>query len=162
MDIHTTPDAAEFLLGTKSSKSTLVHIEAMTKDERELASVISNFKACFDNCFSFIELTSATYVLGYVNVGIPVEHAWIKVGDRYIDPTYETFGIKVDEYYSVLEVPITKMFNLVTGIAQHSNDVPRAPMLHGLSKHPDFQYLFVDRSTRMNSFIFSVSQDARL
>lgn len=123
---------AQMMLGVNANEAKRVDETKMNEDEFAIASELSEFKACFDNSYRYLEYTGATYVLGYVNIGFPIEHAFIKVGDRYIDPTYEVFGIEVSEYYSVLEVPLSQMFKIVTEISEHTNDIPRAPMLHGL------------------------------
>ena len=50
-------------------------------------------KACFNNSASIVlSKPDAAYCIGFANGIIPVEHAWVKIGDTYYDPTWEKFS----------------------------------------------------------------------
>jgi hypothetical protein len=59
-------------------------------------------KDCYNNAYRYMlhdGQDGMKYVLGFVLVhDIPVEHAWIRKGDRYIDPT-----LQGAEYIKVVE-----------------------------------------------------------
>ena len=125
-----------------------VLITTMTQTEQRKAQGNVKIKACYDNCFNLSHSFNATYVLGISNShGFPVAHAWLKIGDIYIDPTIQLTGQQFPiEYYSLLEIPVENLITLIGEIAFHSGDVERAPMLETLSNHPSYKHLFSSRS----------------
>ena len=67
-------------------------------------------KACFNNAYRAMSAPDDLYVLGFVLVqGVPIEHAWIKSGGRYIDVTLEPSGF---EYVSVVEMPFQVLLEI--------------------------------------------------
>ena len=87
-------------------------------------------KQCFRNCSELVGLLThpygkillgfdgAEYVDGYVyEPGLfPIEHAFVKIGDRYIDPTFElVLGIDVTKcsYMSLLELKWAKLWPIL-------------------------------------------------
>jgi hypothetical protein len=63
----------------------------------------SRKKDCYNNTFRAMGGTGA-YVLGFVFFhGIPIEHAWLKEGGKYFDPTLDPKDQQ--GYVKVLEVP---------------------------------------------------------
>jgi hypothetical protein len=67
-------------------------------------------KMCYNNAFKYImdhaaKLSQMKYILGYVFIGgVPVEHAWVYDGEKYVDPTLDSG--KYDAYISVLQFPM--------------------------------------------------------
>ena len=61
-------------------------------------------KECYNNTFKYIAENGGTFVLGYLVYAkaIPIEHAWVRDGDKYFDVTLK--DNKGDEYYSVMEL----------------------------------------------------------
>ena len=66
-------------------------------------------KECYRNaCNITTSIRGATYVEGYVVLhGLVMEHAWNKIGDLYVDATFEkvlNFSTEFEEYVSVFEL----------------------------------------------------------
>lgn len=64
-------------------------------------------KECYNNSWRYIQdnyKEKAKYILGYVFVhGVPIEHAWVKVGSQHFDVTLD--DAEKSTYYQVIEVP---------------------------------------------------------
>lgn len=73
----------------------------------------SQRKQCFNNSFKALSGDhSELYVLGFMFYhGIPIEHAWIKKGDKYFDVTLDMKD--VDCYVSVLELSFSDVMEYV-------------------------------------------------
>ena len=85
-----------------------VDVESMPLEIRELAHKLVKPKACFYNAammLSVMRRNDVKYVVGYVSAPVPFEHAWIRVGESYYDPTWEilnkSFG---SEYLPLIEM----------------------------------------------------------
>lgn len=87
-------------------------------------------KACFNNAYLYLLGKSRSdedrYVLGYTFVrGIPIEHAWVKVGGQQYDVTLE--AERQDGYAEVVQVPLDV---IVAFVAKHEF----APSLYDLNR----------------------------
>jgi len=84
-------------------------------------------KDCFNNSFRYWSNHSGcTYVLGYLfYAGIPIEHAWVRDGERYLDVTLDPK--KQETYFAVYEVSDDVLMRYVD--AHHS-----APSLFDLNR----------------------------
>lgn len=82
-------------------------------------------KRCFENAYHYASSTpGAIYVLGqYVIHGIPVEHAWVKDGDRYLDVTLKERKPN-DRFFVLFELDELALFSAVLrcGIAPNLYD----------------------------------------
>ncbi|WP_224962654.1 hypothetical protein [Geomonas subterranea] len=69
------------------------------------------YKACFRNAELAIRTNKGgLYVLGYWQHLIPVEHAWVRFGDVYHDPTSEIlFNGKPGLFVSVVELELSQV-----------------------------------------------------
>jgi hypothetical protein len=85
-------------------------------------------KKCFDNAYYYAsKKTGALYILGhYVMYGVPIEHAWIKEGDRYLDTTIKN-RIEGDQFMSLFELDTQVLASVVmeTGRPPNLNDYAR-------------------------------------
>lgn len=72
-------------------------------------------------CYANAELASDFFkkskiVIGYWYIDKPVEHAWLRHGTTYFDPTYQHFfksrGLEVKGYYPVAEISKTEYVKL--------------------------------------------------
>ena len=104
----------------KNSKSVEISaIDSFPKYTKELLhNQESQIKQCYRNAaLVAISVPEAKYVEGYVSLhGIPIEHAWNKIGDKYVDITAEkALGGKADfkEYLSVLDLDGEKTMQLM-------------------------------------------------
>ena len=94
----------------KNSKSiTKSHISELSEeDQNRLAGEKFSVKMCYKNASEVCAIIpGAKYVEGYVSfMGIPIEHAWNKIGDKYIDVTKDQVlkGDEFKEYLSVIEL----------------------------------------------------------
>jgi hypothetical protein len=95
-------------------------------------------KQCYNNAFRMISRIhdgqEVKYVLGVILFhGIPMEHAWVKHGEKYFDPTLDPKGN--DAYYSMHELP-------VDGLMAYVEENGSAPDLHDLDRfvrqHPEW------------------------
>ncbi|GGB52693.1 hypothetical protein GCM10011607_11500 [Shewanella inventionis] len=78
------------------------------------------------------------YVIGYILRGVPVEHAFLKIGDKYFDPTIDYEETKNDEVYELLSLDCDEV-KAVTG--KHGTEDHGVLMLN-LRKNEDYKYLF--------------------
>lgn len=62
----------------------------------------TRLKACYNNALQYAVLGSpdVKYILGFVLIPVPIEHAWVRDGGRDIDVTKKIDG----EYIQVLEL----------------------------------------------------------
>jgi hypothetical protein len=77
-------------------------VELMTPEIRERAMKIVQPKACYCNVAKMVLhycRRHIRYVVGYASAQVPFDHAWIKVGDKYYDPTWELYGSQLGEEY---------------------------------------------------------------
>ena len=90
----------------------------------------------FDKLHTYIELNKcyynaeiacrvirgAKYVFGFWNLDSPVEHAWIKIGEDYFDPTYQVMEDKtyfnLMGYYPVAELELPALLKLKANTPQ--------------------------------------------
>lgn len=83
----------------------------------------SEKKQCYNNSWRYIQdnyKEDAQYILGYVIVhGIPIEHAWVKVGGQHFDVTLSDSDAT---YYEVVEVPQAQLDAYVEK-EQHAPDL---------------------------------------
>mgnify|MGYP003576831144 CR=1 FL=1 len=83
-------------------------------------------KQCFNNAWRHvIDHPGSTYVLGYyMYMGqIPIEHAWVKEGNGYLDVTLDEKKIKSsDAYMKVIEVP-RELLDEYVNAKQHAPDL---------------------------------------
>jgi hypothetical protein len=84
-------------------------------------------KQCFNNAFKSLSVhPDSKYVLGYVFLhNIPIEHAWIKEGDKYFDVTLDP--TKHEGYISVAEFSFDEVMEYVD---KHSS----APSLYDINR----------------------------
>ena len=54
----------------------------------------------------------AKMVSGLASSYVPVEHSWVKVGDLYIDPTWERFSDIGSEYLSICEFTLSDLVDI--------------------------------------------------
>jgi len=69
-----------------------VRVKPMASVVRKLAKRIVQQKACYYNAATMMFSAcrpDMKYVIGYASAPIPTDHAWLKVGDTYYDPTWE-------------------------------------------------------------------------
>lgn len=80
-------------------------------------------KECFNNAYKYVADNfdkSPIYILGFIFYrGIPIEHAWVKDGNRHIDVTINT---EDNEYFKVVEVP-TDLLLAYVGEKMHAPDL---------------------------------------
>jgi hypothetical protein len=82
---------------------------------------------CYSNSLDAMYALGAeevTYVVGRADSYIPVDHAWIKYGGIYYDPTWEMYSDLSENYYPIAELDV---FQLVT-IADDNRDYPPTAM----------------------------------
>lgn len=93
-------------------------------------------KACYNNTFNCIadlrilhgDPKDARYVVGYAAGLIPVDHAWVKVGGAYFDPTWEKHTEIGEHYLPVFEIPTSELMGWI-----EKNDM-RPPSLHDMAR----------------------------
>ena len=70
-------------------------------------------RECYKNAFKVVSdnyNNEILYVEGIIIFhGIPIEHAWNKIGDTYFDVTAEIDGSKYEEYISIVEIGYDKI-----------------------------------------------------
>jgi hypothetical protein len=82
-------------------------------------------KSCFYNAQRLaLSKPGAKYVLGfYLFGGIPLEHAWVKIGTEYMDSTLEPHEGITSEYYSVVELDQHQLKQLIAKIGDGHVDL---------------------------------------
>lgn len=131
-----------------------VNVVAMDDQQREIAREIVQPKRCFDNCFRLAMHLDVTYVLGVYHHLIPIEHAWLKVGDVYIDPTLEMVTDELKgTYLSLVEVRASELIDFVVEVQDITNaDAAYPPMFEHIKHHPEFRGRFVSNRERSAFF----------
>lgn len=86
----------------------LVDVESMPSDIRKVANGLVTQRACFYNAAMMVSVLrrgDMKYVIGYASSPVPFEHAWIRVGELYYDPTWEIYDQAFgSEYLSLCEM----------------------------------------------------------
>ncbi|MDH3998729.1 MAG: hypothetical protein OET90_07800 [Desulfuromonadales bacterium] len=115
----------------------LVDVESMPPEIRELAEKMVLPKACFYNeamMLSVMHRSDMKYVIGYASAPVPFEHAWIRVGGSYLDPTWEMFGKQFgSEYLSLCEMGCKELDE--TMAAMKTDEPPDLMALHRFRRH---------------------------
>lgn len=122
-----------------------VDVVPMTVEQLAVAKDIVQPQQCFDNCFELAASLNATYVLGVYCGLIPIEHAFIKVGDKYYDPTLEIVtGNLEGQYFSFLEIPLSELVEFITKVQEvNRSEHAYPPMLQDVRNHPDCNDMFI-------------------
>jgi hypothetical protein len=97
-----------------------VRVKPMPSVLRKLARTIVKPRACFYNSAT-IMLNACKrdmkYVIGYAAAPIATEHAWIKVGDTYYDPTWELNDLPFGkEYLPLYELDMGEMISTMNAM----------------------------------------------
>lgn len=83
----------------------LVQVQSLIGTEYEFLLLDAVPKACFSNIGRGVfSIQDAMYVLGFGFACVPIEHAWIKIGYKYYDPTWEAHTEKATTYISAIEL----------------------------------------------------------
>jgi hypothetical protein len=87
----------------RHSEFLLAHGRSFQPDAKTFAGRQMTMKMCYMNCAKrALRDPSLTYVEGYVQALIPVEHAWLLKDGRIIDPTLRPTAIReIGEYFGV-------------------------------------------------------------
>lgn len=90
-----------------------VNIDLLPKEFLKMAHELMKPRMCFNNAYDFItELfigfeyhpNDLSYVLGFsYKYGMFLEHAWVKIGDQYFDPTWQLFSNSEGDFYIIKE-----------------------------------------------------------
>ena len=130
-----------------------VLVTAMNEEQRESSLPVVQPNRCFDNCFQLAMHLNATYVLGIYHHLIPIEHAWLKVGDTYIDPTLEVVTGEVKgTYLSLVEVRATELIDFVVEIDRITKEGAFPPMFETVRRHPEYRGRFISCKERSQFF----------
>ena len=113
------------------SMTFLNRIEPMTPRMEKMDNRI-RLKECFNNSFHLATELNGKYCVGYAAGIIPVEHAWIRVGDKYYDPTWQKFSQIGDVYVLMAELSLDQVLEYTL-----LND-NRPPDLYALQRHGYF------------------------
>lgn len=97
--------------------------------ERLRSSYRAEKKMCYKNASDLVMMLGDTenvrYVEGYASsFGIPIEHAFVRVGDRYVDPTFELAlgqDVRGVAYVSCYEFEPVKMAKYLLKTRQYGN-----------------------------------------
>jgi len=121
-------DFFEMMEKTYGQKLKKVKVSKLPEEYKEKCK--SEAKACWNNAFvSATKIPGAEYVIGWtVTQGIPIEHAWVKQGGTYYDPTIELALQRdptKDDYYVLDEMGLGKTLKVM----EH-NKIKSPPMLH--------------------------------
>lgn len=89
------------------------NVVTISKTPKDIIKGVHSIKECFKNAYKIVSdnySKDVKYVEGIVVYsGIPIEHAWNKIGDIYFDVTAEIKGHKYDEYISIAEINIDEL-----------------------------------------------------
>ena len=153
--------------GIKQEWLVEVSIEPMVDFIRCVAERVVEPKQCYDNSFKLLQrllLTSSEdvkYVLGMCvcNSIFPIEHAWIKVGDVYYDPTLEIVVGDTDDnvYYSVMELSIEDAIAAMESVLEYSEGNYYPPMFEYMMRSPLWQHLYMTNKERSSLFSHSIT-----
>ena len=83
--------------------------EVFQPEQIELIKQIIKPKECFRNAYKIAEIFGANYIEGKCMLFdiMPIDHAWNKVGDKYIDVTFELAidsDVAEEKYAALLEM----------------------------------------------------------
>lgn len=121
-----------------------VSISKMNKLELSKSHDVVKKNQCFKNCFNLAFELGATYILGVCVNLVPFEHTWLKIGDKYIDPTLEVVLDDLSgEYYAVAEFETKNLINVIEKI-KVANDKGGyyPPCLDGIRRLSEFENFF--------------------
>jgi len=78
------------------------------------------------------------YVIGYILRGVPVEHAFIKIGDAYFDPTIDYEETAADEIYELLSLTSKEVSKITNAHGTQDHGV----IMLSLRNSDEYKYLF--------------------
>ncbi|MCD9485852.1 hypothetical protein GLP21_12070 [Photobacterium carnosum] len=149
--------------GIKSEMLAEVSISPMTNFVRDVAECIVKPKQCYDNSFKLLQRLIQTttedvkYVLGMCVCSsiLPIEHAWIKVGAKYYDPTLEIVvgDIIANTYYSVMEFDLDEAITAMESVLERSDGDYCPPMFNRMVHSPIYKHLYMSQQERKAMFI---------
>ncbi len=123
-------------LGFHGQKMRVVRVEPMSAELLEAST--TNEGECFYNSYmNVIYGKGERYVLGYRNEETPVDHAIIRIGDQYFDPTLQAELPEFSGYDYAILTEFT-VFDMMTH-AKSNKDFP-----------PDVAYLMKKKSKFKN------------
>lgn len=130
--------------GLNPNKLSEVTVDSMNETLASIASKTVKQNRCYDNCLQLAMRLDASYVLGIVHHLIPIQHAWLKIGNVYYDPTLEVVLDTVPEgkYFALLEMPADELINFITEIDEISNEGVYPPMFETVKHHPKYSDCF--------------------
>lgn len=82
-------------------------------------------KSCYNNSFHTLSamlgagMSDCSYILGYWTPSIPIEHAWVRCGDQWFDPTRELLLdstneiYKNSEYFPLIELDMGELLEII-------------------------------------------------
>jgi hypothetical protein len=91
-----------------------IQVEEPTPELKDLMGLIE-MKMCFNNTARLVMHLGeeARYCLGYAAGIIPVEHAWLKLDDKYYDLTWNKYSTHGHTYASMFELTRAELFELI-------------------------------------------------
>lgn len=117
---------------------------------------------CYDNTLKILQrmlrVTTQTvkYVLGMCvcNGVFPIEHAWLKVGDTYYDPTLEIVVGQTDDndYFSVMEFDLEEAIDAMESVADYMGGDYYPPMFDAMRYSHLYKHVYLSRREQMNMF----------
>lgn len=110
-----------------------VDIQPLPQSHKQRYSFDAEKQACYYNALSYClrHRGDCRYVLGYYvnrDIGIPLEHAFVKVGGHYHDPTCQFVdGMGLDQYedFKIIELTLAEALDC----AQWAGDAKLPPTL---------------------------------
>ncbi|QIR16496.1 hypothetical protein [Shewanella aestuarii] len=78
------------------------------------------------------------YVIGYVLRGVPIEHAFLKIGDKYFDPTIDVSETQDDEIYELLSLTADEVRHMTRKFGTQDHGV----VMLSLRNSDDYKHLF--------------------
>lgn len=103
----------------------LVEVKSMPSDIRKIAEGLVERRACFYNSAMMVSVmfrSDMKYVVGYASAPIPFEHAWIRVGELYYDPTWEICNKSLGSgYLSLCEMSLEELEKIMHAM---KTDIP--------------------------------------
>lgn len=134
----------ESAYGVKKKYLSPVMIKSMPEYLLTEAKSIVEPRRCYDNCYHLATRWNVTYVIGFGIVeGFPIQHAWIKIGDNYYDPTLESHhgSFKETMYYKVEEFDEhdLELDNFISEVDLNSGIGLYPPMIEILGFHPRWE-----------------------
>ncbi len=134
----------------EASRLKEINIQNMPEQLRSIAEPIVKPKRCFDNSFKLATSLNATYVLGIYCKTIPIEHAWLKIGDNYYDPTLEiVVNDTAGKYLSLVELSEAELISTIVEIDEVADTGVYPPMFETIKHHSNFSDLFISDVGRL-------------